>query len=716
LQNKLFDHKGISLSFKDPPKVIKQPTISRSILKDPDLDLVVSLSVAETYLHHIKFPPVIANLRQTKLEQIGRARAALIMAGPDSIYLPPNSRSEEQELDRAGAIAGIKETIDDLSIADLAERELLDEFQADVFMETLINNLRNDVISFQIFIQRTAKKCKKELESKVSDLKKDYEPNSEKIFELESKLNSISNSEILNKIEGCRDFNIINGGKITPFFLSLATSNKAEAVMSSIKNDDGTDFPNSQEMKNYVRNYYAKLYTPPPPSDENYNENCIRDFLGEDIFNSQLVQDSRIPEALSRDFERNLSIDELDTSAMQENNSAAGMDGINNAFIKKYWTLLHKPLHKYSDCCHAKGRLTENFRTASIKLIPKKGDTSNIKNWRPISLLSCLYKVISRALNNRLKKARSYIFSRAQKGFTNDRQIQEVLINVIESIAYCKKNEINGAILSIDQAKAFDTVSHRFMHSVYTFFGFGPNFVKLLETLGNNRTACISFDDGSHSPPFDLGCGRAQGNTSSPIEYNMAQQIVLFKIELCPEIRSLYLSHLIYRPYLPMGFEENRMVPYDTDNANKKFINECSGETKKADSFADDNSTGTLLELNSLMALKNILEEFGSFSGLKCNTDKTVLMPVGRPGPIPDEIRDLGFKISNTIHILEMEIDADLSNLDNNFDNTLESVRRSIGFWERYNLSLPGRINVIKSLLFPLILYLGSIIMPCKKK
>ncbi len=130
------------MSFKDPPKVIKQPTISRSILKDPDLDLVVSLSVAETYLHHIKFPPDIVNVRQAKLEQVGRARAALILAGPDSIYLPPNSRSEEQELDRAGAIAGIKETIDELLIADLAERELLAEFEADVFMETLINNLR----------------------------------------------------------------------------------------------------------------------------------------------------------------------------------------------------------------------------------------------------------------------------------------------------------------------------------------------------------------------------------------------------------------------------------------------------------------------------------------------------------------------------------------------------------------------------------------------
>jgi len=486
LQNKLFDHKAISLSFKDPPKVIKQPTISRSILKDPDLDLVVSLSVAESYLHHIYLPPDIGHLRHEKLEQVGRARAALIKAGPDSSYLPPNSRTEQQELDRAGTIAGIKETVDELSIADLAERELLAEYEADIFMETLINNLRNDVISFQIFI-----------------LKKNYGTNSESIFELETKLNSISHSEILNKIEGCRDFNIINGEKITPFFLSLATANKAEVGMSSIKNDDGSEFSNAQEMKNYVREYYAKLYTP-PPSDEHYNENCIREFLGEEIFNSQLVQESRIPENLAREFESYLSMDELDTSAMQGNNSAAGMDGINNAFIKKYWTLLRKPLLNYSSCCHTKGLLTANFRTASIKLIPKKGDTSNIKNWRPISLLSCLYKVISRALNNRLKKARSYIFSRAQKGFTCDRQIQEVLINVIESIAYCKKNDISGAILSIDQAKAFDTVSHRFMNSVYKFFGFGPNFVKLLETLGNNRTACISYDDGSHSPPLRI--------------------------------------------------------------------------------------------------------------------------------------------------------------------------------------------------------------------
>jgi hypothetical protein len=51
-QNRLFDHKAMTICFKPPPKVIRQPTISREILKDPELDLVVRLSVADTYAIH----------------------------------------------------------------------------------------------------------------------------------------------------------------------------------------------------------------------------------------------------------------------------------------------------------------------------------------------------------------------------------------------------------------------------------------------------------------------------------------------------------------------------------------------------------------------------------------------------------------------------------------------------------------------------------------
>ena len=72
-----------------------------------------------------------------------------------------------------------------------------------------------------------------------------------------------------------------------------------------------------------------------------------------------------------------------------------------------------------------------------------------------------------------------------------------MLINVAEKISYCRKNNISGALLSIDQTRAFDTISHKYMDEVFRFFGFGVNFRKILNTIGTGRTAAIIFEDGS---------------------------------------------------------------------------------------------------------------------------------------------------------------------------------------------------------------------------
>jgi hypothetical protein len=324
---------------------------------------------------------------------------------------------------------------------------------------------------------------------------------------------------------------------------------------------------------------------------------------------------------------------------------------------------------------------------------------------RPISLLSCLYKVTSRALNNRLKKVRDIIFSRAQKGFTNERHIQEVLINVIEGIAHCKHNNIPACILSIDQAKAFDLVSHDYKNEVFRFFGFGPRFINLMNTLCTNRTACIAFDDGSLSSNFDLERGDAQGNTPSPILYNIAQQIFLLKLELCPEIKSVFNNHLVPRMIAP--------VPDPDDEEDDIcFRNESNKETDKAEGFADDTTGLTIFELESLSTLKRILIEFGTFSGLKCNVDKTVLMQIGNRIQPSQEITDLSFTLVDEIKILGMRIDHSLENLDDNFVEIGETIRKTVNYWKMYRLTLPGRINVAKSLLISLVNYLGCFIMP----
>jgi len=138
---------------------------------------------------------------------------------------------------------------------------------------------------------------------------------------------------------------------------------------------------------------------------------------------------------------------------------------------KKFWPLLRVPLHRYLTHCLRTKNLSSTFKTAKIKIIPKKVTVKKLAIGARFPYSVVYTKDLSRALNNRLKKVRDIIFSRAQKGFTNQRHIQEVLINVIEGIAHCKHNNIPACILSIDQAKAFDSVSHSYKKGSSNFLG-----------------------------------------------------------------------------------------------------------------------------------------------------------------------------------------------------------------------------------------------------
>jgi hypothetical protein len=152
------------------------------------------------------------------------------------------------------------------------------------------------------------------------------------------------------------------------------------------------------------------------------------------------------------------------------------------------------------------------------------------------------------------------------------------------------------------------------------------------------------------------------------------------------------------------------------DLADPKFRNESSFETSKCDGFADDNTTGTVFDYTSLSTLKKVLDDFALFSGLNCNTEKTVLMQVVTKPDIRDEIRSLGFVFSDSIHILGMDIDCELDLLDSNFEKTISSLKKTKEFWNRFHLTLPGRINVIKSLLMSQVIYLGNFLMPSAGK
>ena len=165
--------------------------------------------------------------------------------------------------------------------------------------------------------------------------------------------------------------------------------------------------------------------------------------------------------------------------------------------------------------------------------------------------MNCIYKVISKAVNTRLQSVANNITSRAQKGFTDARYIQEVLINVIQTISHCNTEGIPAIVLALDQSKAFDSIQHRYLRDTYKFFGFGDQFINTLTTITEGRNAFITYDDGTFSENFALEVGAPQGNPPSPVQYNIGEQILLFKIELDPRIASVFNHFLAPRGALP---------------------------------------------------------------------------------------------------------------------------------------------------------------------
>jgi hypothetical protein len=139
---------------------------------------------------------------------------------------------------------------------------------------------------------------------------------------------------------------------------------------------------------------------------------------------------------------------------------------------------------------------------------------------------------------------------------------------------------------------------------------------------------------------------------------------------------------------------------------------ESLGETSKNESLADDNTTLLMLEDKSLATLRSILDNFGRISGLRCNYDKTVIVPIG--SGTNSNFESSNFKVSSTVKLLGMEVSNALDNVDDIFIQLGEKILNLILFWSRFRLSLPGRIAILKTLLIPQLNYLGCFLTPSR--
>ena len=112
---------------------------------------------------------------------------------------------------------------------------------------------------------------------------------------------------------------------------------------------------------------------------------------------------------------------------------------------------------------HVNGVITGELGATFIALVPKKDGAISIKDFRPISLIGSLYKILAKVLANRLCKVLPEIISEIQGAFVDGRQILDSIIVSHECVDSRNRQHCPGLICKLDFDKAYDMADWNFL-------------------------------------------------------------------------------------------------------------------------------------------------------------------------------------------------------------------------------------------------------------
>ena len=105
-------------------------------------------------------------------------------------------------------------------------------------------------------------------------------------------------------------------------------------------------------------------------------------------------------------------------------------------------------------------KIPKEWKEAKMVILHKKGDRRDIKNYRPISLLSHMYKLFTRVLQKRMENILDANQPREQAGFRKGYSTTDHLQSINQIIEKCNEFHLPLCIAYIDYEKAFDSVEH----------------------------------------------------------------------------------------------------------------------------------------------------------------------------------------------------------------------------------------------------------------
>lgn len=199
---------------------------------------------------------------------------------------------------------------------------------------------------------------------------------------------------------------------------------------------------------------------------------------------------------------------------------ARGIDGVDANTLKQCANEVAPVLADLINICIAQGQYPDELKVARVIPIHKSGRKDDLDNYRPISVLPMMNKIVERIIYNRLVHFldRNKFFHHAQFGFRKGMSTRLATSEIINRmyIEMDKKRAASG--LFMDLSKAFDCVSHPILIHKLERAGIRGNALSLCESYFQARKIIVEIDDErSHEHVVTLGVG--QGSILGPLFY-----------------------------------------------------------------------------------------------------------------------------------------------------------------------------------------------------
>ena len=201
---------------------------------------------------------------------------------------------------------------------------------------------------------------------------------------------------------------------------------------------------------------------------------------------------------------------------------ATGPDQIPTMLLKSLAAELTPTLTSFFQTSLDQGTLPQDWKSANVVPIFKKGDKSKAENYRPVSLTSILCKLLEHILASSIMKHldKHNILTDAQHGFRKRRSCESQLIITTEDLARNIDNKKQTDVILLDFSKAFDKVPHQRLLYKTNYYGIRGNHLQWIRSFLEGRTQRVVLDN-VYSGLATVDSGVPQGSVLGPLLFSL---------------------------------------------------------------------------------------------------------------------------------------------------------------------------------------------------